>query len=87
MLNIIQLKNFIKDLPDDMPVSLVDLSTDDYDQGNYPLTDQSLSVEDFVTEPDGETKGKMVVISFDNKLNPDPIDHQGIRQVSFPRQY
>jgi hypothetical protein len=70
-MNIGELKNFIKDLPDQMPVRLVDLSTDDYDDGNYKIQNSNLSIEDFVTDPEGETKGKMLIISFKNKLNPD----------------
>gem|GEM_PF-3129597 len=72
-MNIGELKNFIKELPDEMPVGLVDLTTDDYDDGNYKIENSSLSIEDFVTEPEGETKGKMLIISFENKLNPSPI--------------
>ncbi|MFN8834456.1 MAG: hypothetical protein ACK50Z_04330 [Betaproteobacteria bacterium] len=73
VIDIGELKNFIKDLPDEMPVGLVDLTTDDYDDGNYKIESSSLSIEDFVTEPEGETKGKMLIISFKNKLNPAPI--------------
>lgn len=72
-MNIKSLKNLIKDLPDEMPVGVVDTSTDDYDDGNYKITESNFSIEDFVTEPEGETKGKMLVISFHNKLNPQPI--------------
>ena len=72
-MNIGKLKSLIKDLPDEMPVGLVDSSTDDYDDGNYKLSESNLSIEDYVIEPEGETKGKMFVISFDNKLNPNPI--------------
>lgn len=61
------LKEFIKDLPDDMPVQLVDISTDDIDQSNYVLTKEDISIEDYVLEPDGETAGKMLAISFINK--------------------
>jgi hypothetical protein len=70
-MNIGELKNFIKDLPEEMPVGLFDLSTDDYDYGNYKIENSNLSIEDFVTDPEGETKGKMLIISFKNKLNTD----------------
>ena len=56
------LKEFIKDLPDEMPVQLVDLSTDDDYQSNYGLTSQDLAIVEFE-----ETDGKMLAISFWNK--------------------
>jgi hypothetical protein len=74
-MNIGQLKAFIKEknLPDDMPIGLLDLSTDDYTDGNYSITNENLLIEDYVKEEDGDVKGKMLFITFENSLNPNPI--------------
>lgn len=74
-MNIGELKAFINDnnLPDEMPVGLLDLSTDDFTHGNYPVTKDTLLIEDYVKEEDGDVEGKMLFITFENSLNPNPI--------------
>lgn len=61
------LKGFIENLPDDMPVGLLDITTDDDEQINYPLSADNLLIED-CTDNDGEIAGKMLFICFENKL-------------------
>lgn len=65
------LKEFIKDLPDDMPVGLLDLTTDDFDLMNSKIED--IIIEDYVIEEGGETEGKALFICFENKFNENPI--------------
>jgi hypothetical protein len=72
-MNIKQLKELIKDLPDDMPVGLWDITTDDFTDLNYSLTKESFMVEDYVEEENGDIKGQMLFICFENKLNENPI--------------
>lgn len=67
------LVKLIEHLPDNMPVGLVDLSTDDIDESNYRLTPESFSVE-YVEDPaTGQQFGKALLITFVNKLNPNPL--------------
>lgn len=72
-MNIKELKSIIKDLPDNMPVGLLDMTTDDFHAGNYSLKEEQFMVEDYVLEEGGEVEGKMLFIMFENKLNEDPI--------------
>lgn len=75
------LKNFIEknNLPDDMPVGLLDTTTDDTDDMNYSLSDENFQVEDYYSQEDegtdyyGKPRGKMLFINFENKLNENPI--------------
>jgi hypothetical protein len=73
MMTIKQLKDIIKDLPDDMPFALIDLTTDDFNDCNYPLKKESFEIMDWTEEEDGDPKGKALFIVFENKLNPNPI--------------
>lgn len=81
MYTIKDLKNFIEknNLPDDMPVGLLDTTTDDTDDMNYSLSDENFDVEDYYSEEDhrtddyGKPRGKMLFINFENKLNENPI--------------
>lgn len=68
-----ELREVIKDLPDDMPFALIDLSTDNYTDCNYPLSKASFEIMDYMEEEDGEPVGKALFIVFENKLNEDPI--------------
>lgn len=62
------LRELIKDLPDDMPVVLVDLNDDREDmEGVYVLTDGSLGVEKGVLNLTGNPVD-VFVISFANTL-------------------
>lgn len=75
------MKNFIQlnNLPDDMPVGLLDTTTDDRDDMNYRLSDSSFEIEDYFSTEDegtddyGKPRGKMLFILFENKLNENPI--------------
>jgi hypothetical protein len=69
-----ELKEFIKDLPDDMPVGLLDMSTDDFTDGNYSLSTDNFMIDDYVKEEgDMEPLGKALFITFENHLNENPI--------------
>ena len=72
-MTILELKNIIKDLPDDMPVGLLDETTDGFFDRNYALTDENFQIDECVAEEDGEVVGKMLFICFENKLNENPI--------------
>ena len=74
-MNVKQLKEFIKDLPDEMPVGIIDLTTDDVDYANYPINEDTLWIDDYVNmeESEMEVKGKMLFFTFENKLNENPI--------------
>ncbi|BFP39525.1 hypothetical protein FGF1_03700 [Flavobacteriaceae bacterium GF1] len=69
------LKNYLETLPEDMPIGLLDLTTDDVDDANYPINESTLSIEDYVNfEVDkNEILGKMLFFTFKNKLNENPI--------------
>lgn len=63
-----------KDLPKDMSICLCDLTTDAPYDGSYDIEKSNVSVEDtYEHEDDEEPIGKCLVISFENKLNPNPI--------------
>ena len=73
-----ELKELIKDLPDDMNFGLIDLTTDDTDDMNYSVSKDDFNVEDCYdndsdSETYGEIKGKMLFLTFENKLNENPI--------------
>jgi Golgi nucleoside diphosphatase len=67
-----ELKEIIKDLPDEMPVGLIDATTDDTDDMNYSLSKDNFDVGDCVNEYE-EIVGKMLFIYFENHLNENPI--------------
>lgn len=65
------LKGIIKDLPDDMPVALLDTSTDDFYDSTYTLSREDFEIDDWIKEEDQEEpSGVALFITFDNKLNP-----------------
>lgn len=68
-----ELKEIIQDLPDEMPVGLIDATTDDFYDMNYGLSKEQFNIDDYVSEEDGEIKGKMLFIYFENKLNENSI--------------
>lgn len=82
MFTIKDFKNFIEqnNLPDDMPIQLLDVSTDDETEMNYSIAHRDLDVADWYHEDDrgtddyGKPRGKMLYIQFVNKLNENPID-------------
>lgn len=68
-----ELKEIIADLPDDMPVGLWDATTDyDLDM-NYSLSKEDFMIEDCVDLDTEEITGKMLFITFENKLNENSI--------------
>lgn len=80
MYTIKDLKNFIEanNLPDDMPVGLLDTTTDDTDDMNYSLSIENFEISDYYSfddpyKNDGEPLGKMLFIIFENVLNENPI--------------
>lgn len=73
-MNIKELKEIIKDLPDDMPVGLIDATTDDFSDMNYPLEKKHFAIDDYVKEEGGDIEGQMLFIYFENKLNENPIN-------------
>lgn len=67
---------------DDMPILLIDTTTDDIDDRNYSLSiKDNLDIDDTYPGDDdypegveyGTPIGKGVIIYFDNKLNENPI--------------
>jgi len=73
-MKVADLKKIIENLPDNMNVGLLDLSTDNFSDGNYQLTEKDLIIEDYVKEEDDhEIAGQMLFITFDNKLNENSI--------------
>ena len=77
MYTIKDLKKIIEanNLPDDMPIGLLDSTTDDTEDMNYPLSDNDFVIEDYFKYDDdsGVPLGKMLFIVFENKLNENPI--------------
>lgn len=60
--------------PGDMRVGLLDLSTDNYTDMNYDLSEDMFCVEDLVEDEDStEIIGQGLFIVFENKLNENPI--------------
>ena len=64
------LKSAINELPDEMPVLLLDLSTDDDTENLYNITHKKLGVDDVSYKESGE-ETKAFTIAFDNKLATD----------------
>ena len=72
-MNIKELKEKIKDLPDEMLIGLIDDTTDDTEDMNYGLQDFDVAVDDAYNIDSGEKNGKMLFIHFKNKLNENSI--------------
>lgn len=70
-----EFKKYIKDnnLKDEMPMGILDTSTDDFDDCNYPVKEDTLVVEDYVDAVDREVIGKALYLTFENVLNENPI--------------
>ena len=70
-----ELKQKLENLPDDMMVGLLDGTTDDRDDMNYFIEDQDVFVGHCWKEDNetGEPDGKMLFITFENKLNENSI--------------
>lgn len=62
-----ELKNYLDKLPDEMPICIFDETTDIV-TASYPITYSKLLVEDYIQEEDGPIMGKMLFITFENKL-------------------
>lgn len=75
-MNIGQFKKYIEQsgLPDEMPMGILDLTTDDPDDANYPINEKTIHVDDYVNfdQPD-VIAGKMLYITIENNLNENPI--------------
>lgn len=72
-MKVAQLKELIRDLPDDMPVGLIDLTTDDFSNCNYPVEKENFEIMEWTDEEGGEPIGKGLFLVFENKLNQNPI--------------
>ena len=74
-MNVKELKQKLENLPDDMMVGLLDSTTDDRDDMNYFISEEDIFIEDcwLPDNEDGEPDCKMLFISFENKLNENPI--------------
>lgn len=68
-----ELKEKIKDLPDDMRFGLLDSTTDDFGDSNYSVTGESFEILDYVEEEEREIVGKALFLVFENVLNENPI--------------
>jgi len=62
-----ELKNAIHELPDSMPVLLIDLCTDDDSECVYDVSLKSIGVDDVVSKSGKDTKA--FTISFNNRLS------------------
>ena len=78
-MNIKELKEKIKDLPDEMLIGLIDDTTDDTDDMNYGILDYDVEVDNAYDIESGEENGKMVFIHFQNKLNENSILNQNYK--------
>jgi len=65
------LKEIIKDLPDDMPFILFDISTDDTYKGNYKIDKDNFEVMDLTTDVDDSDAPlvKGLALCFENNMN------------------
>ena len=74
-MNVKELKQKLENLPDEMMVGLLDITTDDRDDMNYFISDEDVFVDDCYKEDNetGEPDGKMLFIAFENVLNDNPI--------------
>lgn len=73
----------LKGLPDDMPVILMDISTDDVESCNYVFRNENVDIDDYYIFDSeaydrGEPSGKALYLYFDNMLNDDPISNYPI---------
>jgi len=71
-------RHYFDGLPDDMPVILLDVSTDDEDC-NYHFTNEEIEINDYYIlgsddALEGIPAGKAVYLHFDNRLNENPIN-------------
>ncbi|MBD8081109.1 hypothetical protein [Chryseobacterium caseinilyticum] len=78
MFTVKDFKEILENLPEDMPVGLIDVTTDDTDDMNYPLGKENFTIEDYfrgdqTDDNYGTPLGKMLFITFENKLNENPI--------------
>lgn len=70
-----ELREKIKNLPDEMMVGLLDTTTDDTFDMNYFISENDVFVDDYWKEDNvsGEPDGRMLFICFENNLNENPI--------------
>lgn len=78
-MNVSELIKFLSNYPGDMPVGLIDTTTDDEEEMNYPIDESSFEVLDWVSEETwergiDEPEKKGLFMLFENKLNPNPIN-------------
>jgi len=67
------LKAILETLPDDMPVALLDISTDSNTNVTYPITRGSIITKEFFLHPGGPVVGEALFMAFKNRLNPNPV--------------
>lgn len=69
MIIIAELKELIKDLPNDMPFSILDLSTDDETEMNYSISKEDFEVIDCYEDDDYDNPPtKALFLTFENHL-------------------
>lgn len=69
------LKEIIKDLPDEMPFVLVDISTDDPYEGNYSIHKDSFEQIELTTDVEDLDAPKVqgLALTFKNNMNEKPL--------------
>lgn len=72
-------KRMFERLPDNMPVILLDVTTDSTDDMNYHFTNQEIAIDDYYINDseealEGIPAGKALFLYFDNRLNENPIN-------------
>lgn len=74
-MNVKELKQYLNELPDEMPVGILDLTTDDTYAANYPVNKKIMHIGDYVDfeADENEVKGQMLFLTFENSLNENPI--------------
>ena len=71
-----RLIEILSDFPPDAPIGLVDLTTDDEYLSSYPINDENIELTKVIVNEsnlDDENLIDGVIISFENKLNENPI--------------
>lgn len=79
VMNVSELIKFLSNYPGDMPVVLIDTTTDDEEDTNYAIDESSFEVIECVSGEAGERgidePGKKgLFLLFENKFNPNPIN-------------
>ena len=67
------LKGLIENLPEEMPVALIDSTTDDELESTYQINQNNFEVLAIESYPEGEPKGNALFIVFKNKRIPEEV--------------